>query len=156
MADAVKKRRWMPVILGLSLALNFAVLAAVGGAAWRHNGEERGEPRTSKGGALYMKALPRESRLAIHEKTRGVGRMERGSGDMLAALRDEPFDPAAAARVLDAQRDAGLLRRDAATAAWLSEVTAMTVQERADYADRLEAMSKRGKGMSKERKARED
>lgn len=152
MADTGQKRRWMPVVLGLSLALNLAVLAAAGGAAWRHGGEERGGPRASKGGALYMKALPRETRRAIREQTRGGPRVAQDAGEMLAALRQEPFDPAAAAQVLDAQRDAGLQRREAATAAWLSEVTAMSAQERNAYADRLEAMSKRGKGNWKERR----
>lgn len=156
MADTGKKRRWMPVLLGLSLALNLAVLAAVGGAVWRHSGEERGGPRASKGGALYIQALPRETRRAIREQTRGGPRMARDGGEMLAALRQEPFDPAAAARVLDAQRDAGLQRREGVTAAWLSEVTAMTAQERAAYADRLEAMSQRGKSKWKERRKNAD
>ena len=152
MADTVKKSRWMPVVLGLSLALNLAVVAAVGGAAWRHSGEERGGPaRVTKGGALYMQALPREARRAIREKTRAGPRAGRDATEMLAALRQQPFDPAAAAQVLDTERDAGLQRRNATTAAWLSEITAMSTQERSAYADRLEAMSKRGKGDWKKR-----
>lgn len=156
MADTGQKKRWMPVVLGLSLALNFAVLAAVGGAVWRHSGEERGGPRVSKGGALYMQALPRETRRVIREQTRGGPRIVRDAGAMLTALRQEPFDPAAAARVLDAQRSAGLQRREAVTAAWLSEVTAMSAQERAAYADRLEEISKRVKGKWKEHRKSAD
>ena len=92
MADAVKKRRWMPIVLGLSLAMNFAVVAAVGGAAWRHSGDERsGAPRAGKSGALYMSALPRESRRAIREQMRSGPRPERSADQMLVALRSEPL-----------------------------------------------------------------
>ncbi len=151
MADTVKNRRWMPVVLGLSLALNLAVVAAVGGAVWRHSGEGRGGPRASMGGALYLKALPRETRRAIREQMRSTPRREGDAADMLAALRQEPFDPATATRVLDAQRDGGLQRRAATSEAWLSEVSAMSAQERGAYADRMEQMSQRGKRSWKER-----
>lgn len=157
MADAVKKRRWMPIVLGLSLAMNFAVVAAVGGAALRHSGDERsGAPRAGKSGALYMSALPRESRRAIREQMRSGPRPERSADQMLVALRSEPFDPQAAARVLETERDAGLQRQTAATAAWLGEVSTMTVQERAAYADRIEEMAARGKEWRKDRKNERD
>jgi uncharacterized membrane protein len=145
----------MPVVLGLSLALNLAVLAAVGGAAWRHSGEERAGPRASKGGTLYIQALPPETRRAIREQMRSGPRPEQDAADMLAVLRQDPFDPAAAARVLDAQRDNGLQRRAAISEAWLSEITAMSAQERGAYADRMEQISKRGNGSWKERRKRE-
>ena len=157
MADTGKKRRWMPVVLGLSLALNLAVVAAVGGAAWRHSGDGRSGPRASKGGgALYIQALPRETRRAIREQTRVGPRRESDASQMLVALRQEPFDPAAATLLLNAERDLGLQRREATSAAWLSEVTAMTAQERAAYADRIEELSKRGKGKWKERRKAAD
>ncbi|WP_298857726.1 periplasmic heavy metal sensor [uncultured Sulfitobacter sp.] len=157
MADTVKNRRWMPIILGLSLAINLAVVAAVGGAAWRHSGDARsGLPRASKSGALYMKALPRESRRAIREQMRSGPRPDRSTDQMLAALRSEPFDPEAAVRVLELQRDAGLQRQHAATAGWLAEVTAMNAQERAAYADRIEEMAKRGKERGKDRNRNDD
>ena len=67
--DQVKqKRRWMPVVLTLSLALNLAVAAALAGAAWRHKEADRG-PRVARGGAIYMQALPRSTR--GHARTAG-------------------------------------------------------------------------------------
>lgn len=144
MAEMGQKRRWMPIVLGLSLALNLAVVAAVGGAAWRHSGAERAGPRAAKGGALYMKALPKEARRAIREQLRGVARPERTSTQMVIALRQEPFDPAAATRVLEMQRDAGAQRQALVSAAWLEQVSAMSAQERSTYADRIEEMAARG------------
>ena len=72
--------------------------------------------------------------------------------DMLVALRQEPFDPAAAARVLEAEREAGLLRQDKASGAWLSYITALSVSERNAYADRLQELSER-RDQRKDRKA---
>lgn len=152
MVDTSQKRRWMPVVLGLSLALNLAVVAAVAGAVWRHNGAERGGPRASRGGgALYIQALPRETQRAIREQMRSSGvRGVHDVGPMLAALRQEPFDQTAAVRELEAQRDSGMVRRAAATQAWLDEVVSMSPQERRAYADRLQRLSsKHGKARHK-------
>lgn len=137
MTDVRRKHRWMPVVLALSLAVNLAVVAAVAGAVWRHKGAE---PRAARGGAVYFQALPREMRRALRQQVRGQlpARME--TGDMLTVLRAEPFDTAAAMRVLEADRAAGLARQDAASAAWLELVGKMTVQQRGAYADTLQAL----------------
>lgn len=158
MADTMKNRRWMPIVLGLSLAINLAVVAAVGGAAWRHNGDERGGPRASKGGgALYIQALPRETRRAIREQLRATGpRPSQDNGPMLVALRQEPFDAAAAAGVLEAQSDHNAARRTVVTEIWLDKIMAMEREERHVYADRLEALSQHGAGKWKERRKGND
>lgn len=140
-----QKRGWMPVVLGLSLAINLAVVAAVSGAAWRHKDAVRGGPHaSSKGGALYIKALPREMRAEMREQMRGLrsdGGWRSDTSDMLAILRSTPFDPAAATAILDAERAVSLSRRNAATAAWLDQISAMTASERRVYADRLQELS---------------
>jgi len=145
MTDAKGKKRWKSVVLGLSLALNLAVVAAVAGAAWRHSGEGRGEPRAAKGGAIYMQALPREARESMRAELREAGGRPAGSDTaaMIAALRGDPFDPAAARRVLEMEQAAGMTRQNVAGAAWLSQVTAMSGPERAAYADRLQELSAR-------------
>lgn len=156
MAEHKSKRRWMPVVLGLSLALNLAVVAAVAGAAWRHKGEERDGPRAARGGAIYMQALPREARREVRAQLRSIGREQAGTDAMLGALRQEPFDPAAAVQVLESERDTGLARQTAASALWLEQITAMSAQERLAYADRLEALLQhRGKDW-KERRGEAD
>ena len=152
MTEAVGKRRRMPIVLTLSLAANLAVVAAVSGAAWRHKGEERGGPPVARGGAIYMQALPREVRHDLHKQLRATMAERPSTEDMLVALRQEPFDPAAAARVLEAEREAGLLRQDKASGAWLSYITALSVSERNAYADRLQELSER-RNQRKDRKA---
>jgi uncharacterized membrane protein len=138
MAEVKQKRRWMPVVLGLSLAVNFAVAAAVVGASWRHMGGEPREERVARGGAIYMQALPREARHALRQQLRAAEPKRTETGDMIAVLRQDPFDASAATRVLASERDAGLARQGAATAVWLDYVTSMTVAERNSYADRLQ------------------
>lgn len=144
MDDMKPKRRWMPVILTVSLALNFAVIAAIGGAAWRNHGDDRGKMSRDRGGqrgAAFVKALPPEAHEAVRDALRRQPRLRLDNDALLAALRQEPFDAATAARVLDTQRAQGLARNDIARAAWFVQVEAMTVQERAAYADRLEDLS---------------
>lgn len=153
MAEIARKRRWMPVVLGVSLAINLAVVAAVSGAAWRHSGGEKGVPRKVKGGAIYMDALPREQQKDLHRSIKGNARADRvDPAQMVAVMRQEPFDPSAAARLLDADRDAGLMRMEAISTAWLAQVSAMTTQERNAYADRLQGLIEKRTARWKERK----
>lgn len=150
MDDMKPKRRWMPVVLTASLALNCAVIAAIGGAAWRHHGDERaGMPRGPGGqrGAAFVKALPPEAGKAVRAELRSQPRLRMDNDALLAALRQEPFDAVTAAEVLETQRAHGLARNDIARAAWFVQVEAMSAQERAEYADRLEELSARMKGM---------
>jgi uncharacterized membrane protein len=91
---------------------------------------------------IYMQVLPPERMRAMRDDLRAAGRDARrsaeGTDEMLQALRAEPFDPAAAVRVLDAQRDASLKRQDLATQAWMNQISDMDPAERSAYADRLQ------------------
>lgn len=149
MDEMKPKRRWMPVVLVLSLALNLAVVAAVSGAAWRSKGDGRISSQRDGGGkrgAAFVFALPSEARKAVREQLRQQPRLRMDNEALLKALRQEPFDAATAGLVLDAQRDHGLARNDIARAAWFAQVEAMSSQERAQYADRLEELAAKGKG----------
>tara|TARA_R110000850_G_scaffold22813_2_gene67312 strand:- start:2342 stop:2800 length:459 start_codon:yes stop_codon:yes gene_type:complete len=138
--DQVKqKRRWMPVVLTLSLALNLAVAAALAGAAWRHKEADRG-PRVARGGAIYMQALPRDVRREIFRDLRAVMPARQDPVDMIAALRHVPFDPAAAEAVLASERGVAWMREDAASSAWLEYITALPDAEREVYANRLQEL----------------
>lgn len=153
MADVSRKRGWMPAVLVVSLALNLAVVAAVSGAAWRHKGVEKSGPRASGGGAIYMQALPRGMQKSLRQSVRGSNKGVKSSpAAMIEVLRHEPFDAAAAARVLDAERDRGLSRTQAISAVWLSKISGMTVEDRSAYTDRLENLIERRKQRWKERK----
>jgi len=144
MAEGVKKKRWMPVVLSVSLALNLAVVAAFAGAAWRHKGDEKMRPPSGNAGTIYMKALPPELRKHMHEKLRKNGKHLRfNPATMISVLRQDPFDPAAAGAVLDAERNAGLAQAEAMSSSWLDGVSAMTDEERHTYADRLQKFADR-------------
>lgn len=146
MTDTHSKRRWMPIVLAISLGLNLAVAAAVAGAAWRHKGPGDGGPRGAKGGgAIYLQALPHEARRAVLANLRSARGPAPDTSLMIEALRQEPFDTKAAARALAARRDRGLARSEAGNAALLGHIATMTAQERAAYADRIEEISERRK-----------
>jgi len=147
-------------VLVVSLALNLAVVAALAGAAWRHagkgGGDRGGSHASSRGGPAYLQALAPETRRALRENLRGMGRGTARSGEMVRVLRAVPFDPSAAAAVLMQERTLGQIRMQAASDAWLDEVSAMSVQERAAYADRLEQIEARRKERREKRRQNRD
>ena len=146
MTQTHSKRRWVPIVLALSLGLNLAVVAAVAGAAWRHKGPGEGGLRSAKGGgAIYLQALPQEARRAVLGQLRSSRGPAFDATPMIDALRQEPFDAEAAGRALEARRDRGLARSEAGHAALLGYIATMSAQERADYADRIEEISERRK-----------
>lgn len=151
MADARPKGRWLRIALVLSLALNLAVVAAVVGAAWRFKGVEGAGPRQGGGGVLYLRALPEEDRRVLREALRATPRVAPVAARMVEVLRAEPFDASAAAGLLETERAAGLQRQDIAADVWLERVTRMSTQERAAYADRLQALLERRKDRGKSR-----
>ncbi|MEX3314831.1 periplasmic heavy metal sensor [Sulfitobacter sp. PS-8MA] len=148
-----RNRRLLRWALGLSLALNLLVLSAIGGALWRHRGMGPGRdhlPGLRSYATPYVQALPQERRRALHrdmhagQQAPHLNRQARRAhyAQMLAALRAEPFDPAAAQAVLTRQSDAVASVQTAAHAAWLAQVGAMSTAERSAYADALETQLK--------------
>ncbi|MEP1765221.1 MAG: periplasmic heavy metal sensor [Sulfitobacter sp.] len=156
MTEGVKKKRWMPVLLSVSLALNLAVVAAFTGAALRHKGGGKMRPPVGSSGAIYMQALPEQMRREMHQKLgkRG-GRKRVDPAAMITVLRQNPFDPAAAGAVLNTERSAGMAQIEAMSASWLEGVSAMSEQERHAYADRLEELSEKRKMRWKEWQGKE-
>lgn len=139
MSDAPRRtpRRWMPIVLGLSLAVNFAALAAVGGALWRSQGREGHADRRPP----YLRALDQEDRQEIRDTLRALPRGGRlDAARVLDVLRADPFDREQAEAVLRAERDASLARHDAVRAVWLDRIAAMTSEQRQAYAQRLNSM----------------
>jgi len=136
------KRRIMPIVLGISLALNLAVLAAAGGAAWRFYGaDDKGHGRMGKGGPIYMQALPAGERQRLRAQLRDMARGTRSIAPMIDALRAVPFHADAVASALAQQVEAGRARQAVASAALLERITQMDDAARAAYAARLEEIS---------------
>ena len=139
------KRRWMPLALGVSVAINMAVVAAVAGAAWRHKDEDHRAMRGPKGAPAFIQALPREARQAVRGELRASKPRTMDTAGIVAVLRQEPFDVDAVERVMEAEIDAGMVRLRGVRQAWLKQITAMDAQERSAYAQRLEALAERRK-----------
>lgn len=133
------------IALIVSLALNLALVGLIAGAALRHHrGIGPGGDRAAF--APYLDALPRADRGHLRSEMfhrmpglRDLGR-ERSEdfAAFLGALRAEPFDPAAAAAVLDRQTGRAAQRLAEGRALFLERIAAMSRAERMHYADRLE------------------
>ncbi|WP_300014568.1 periplasmic heavy metal sensor [uncultured Roseobacter sp.] len=159
MQDTPPKRprisRRIKVILGLSLALNLAVVGLIAGTALRHGDEKRGGPRSAGFGAYglpYMIALPREERRSVIQAVRAGKK-----GDLpdraarralyletLAVLRASPFDAQALSDVVTSQAQTAIRVQQVAQDAWLEVVANMSDAERAAYAEEIEEVLRRG------------
>ncbi|MEY1556405.1 periplasmic heavy metal sensor [Yoonia sp. R2331] len=152
MADPARPRRrpiWR-IVLVLSLALNLAVVGMFAGFAWR--GGKQGPPR---GVELSLgpvgQALSQQDRRAILQSLRqnrdlrpgrdGAGMA--GIEEMIAALRADPFDPAAFSETLNIPQARQQKLKDAARAALTERVTEMSAQERAAFAERIADATRR-------------
>ncbi|MCV3271213.1 periplasmic heavy metal sensor [Roseobacter sinensis] len=145
--------RWIKIVLGLSLAFNFAVIGLIGGAVLRHGDGKIAAARSSGFGAYglpYMIALPRDDRRAVRRAVRsGVGVPDREARralyrDVLATLRATPFDPSALAGAMSRQAETTIAVQKAAQGAWLEVVSDMSDAERSAYADAVEEVLRRG------------
>lgn len=157
MADENQPRtpRRIKWLLGVSLALNLAVIGLIAGAFWRHDGPGRTfarAPGSENYAAPYVAALPLAERRAIFRAMRQAGRAEVPDRtarralykDVIAALRSEPFEPAVLKTALDAQKSASLAVQSSVQTVWLERVSAMSASQRADYAFAIEEILRRG------------
>lgn len=145
---------WVKLVLALSLAANLLIVGIVLGAiAGTRRGEDGARlfPAREVGATPYIMALDRGDRMALlrdmREGAAGLRQnrdaLRSGLEQLLASLRAESFDPAAVRLILSEQRGNALRRQDLGEAALLARLEAMSVGERRDYADRLEASLRR-------------
>ena len=142
-----------------SLTVNMLVAGALAAAFLFSEPQRRGHdgPRPGRGGPPEIGALARglddEGRAALRRALRGDGVLERGRGrigriraEVIEALRARPFSQAEFAAVLAHQRAVQTELAERGFAAFAQVVAAMDDAERAAYADRVEAMARRGRG----------
>ncbi|NOE34637.1 MULTISPECIES: periplasmic heavy metal sensor [unclassified Ruegeria] len=147
-ADSKPKRRWMPIVLVVSLALNLLIIGVAVGTVLRLKGGDHAKAPPGFGPALY-RALPKDDRKAMRSelgdlhKKGSKGRTQDFEA-MSQALRAVPFDPNAVETLLQQQAQATANLQGALQAQWLIRVTAMSDEERQAYADRLQDVVKRG------------
>lgn len=146
--DPKPKRRWMPIVLAVSLALNLLIAGVAVGTVLRLKGDGAGKGPPGFGSALY-RALPKDDRKALRSDLLGLhgkngSHRLRDFQAMNAALRAVPFDPDAVELLLQQQAQSRADLQVALQAQWLERVTGMSDEDRQTYADRLEEVVKRG------------
>ncbi len=148
--DAVPKspRRWVRILLVVSLSMNLMVLGVVAGLAhWHRPDSDRGRtPRVDQSGGPLTRALSREDRRTIGKKIWREYRSGRPSRDairaeykaVVAALRADPFDAEVVSGSLDRQFEFASERQRLGQALLMERLHEMSAQERRAFADRLE------------------
>lgn len=145
--------RRLKITLGLSLALNLAVVGVIAGAMVRHGeGGAPGARHASFGayGLPYVIALSRSDRRALGREVRsGAGWPDRATrrahyDEVLGALRATPFDKDALAGTVARQAETTIAVQKTAQSAWLEMVAGMSDGDRRAYADAVEQVLNRG------------
>ncbi|MCB1391359.1 MAG: hypothetical protein KDK12_19785 [Rhodobacteraceae bacterium] len=147
--------RGLRLALVLSLMVNVLVLGILAGGAMRASRFDGPLPGQADVRALWQ-ALPGEARSTLRAMGRERGfpgehgprpsreeRRERAAAlnaRLLEALRGDPFDAEAFARLMQGDREALERRLDAAHAAFAEQVAALSPAERQDMAARLAAI----------------
>lgn len=142
--------RGVKIALALSVALNLAV-AGLAAGAWLREGPHGGLPREMSFGP-FSEALDDGDRRAIRRalvermgEFRGQREAARAEFEtLLATLRADPFDPAATTAALKAIETRMTERLDLGRSLIEARLVAMTPEERAAFADRLEKGLRRG------------
>lgn len=141
---------WVKLLLGLSLALNLAVLGLLGGIATRL--QDRG-PGAVNYAIPYVIALPKDERRSIGKQIRQKARAgelpsrkDRMSHyrQMLTLLEAESWNAREAEAILVGQSTDTVALQSAARAAWLETMAGFSPEERLAYAERLRKVVNRG------------
>lgn len=149
-------RRWPKLLLAASLTVNLLVAGIVFGAVLHDRRDHGSKPPPTRDAARtggftpFFDAMPRDARRQMETALRDRGGLEPDRAalaeefrDLIAALRGEPFDPAALDAVLLAQHQRLSDRVLAGREVLVEQVTAMSAGERAEFADALEARFQR-------------
>ena len=150
MSDIQKsKRRWVMPVLAISLVCNMLIIGIVVGFAVANKGGKGGErldgPARSVVGTPFIRALEPKNRRSLYQDIRrDEDRLRENRSALRArfealldALNAEPFDPDAVRVILREQREIALKRQDIGEALLVEQITNLSPEERAAYAERL-------------------
>ncbi len=137
---------WLRLTLLASLAVNVLVLGAVAGFLILGGPDRRADRDRSDFGTFYTRALSEEDRRALRRDfMSGLRENGRDRGALLAdlqttleTLRATPFDPEAFATAMADQSNRRLRREEIGRQLLANRIAAMSDQDRAAYADRIE------------------
>ena len=142
---------WLKLLLAGSLALNLAVIGLAAGAAWRYSDKDKHWKRPLDIGAMIFRELDRDTRKALRHEAGGshgsyIKRRRAEGREVIGMLRSDPFDADGLQALLQGQAEARHAFHSKVQDAWVSKLAAMTPEERADFASRLEErMQRRGR-----------
>ncbi|WP_323042811.1 periplasmic heavy metal sensor [Gemmobacter sp.] len=150
-----RRLRWLLVA---SLTLNLLVVGVVAGVGLRFAGGDMPPPR-SIGFGPWSGGLDRSDHKALREAFGATGRDFRADWQLeredraalLAALRADPFDPAALDSVTARMNARATERMDLGQRLIRDHILAMTPDQRRAFADRLEMSRRHGKDGGKGR-----
>lgn len=148
-----RRRRWVGVLLVASLTLNLLVAGILAGA-WLRGPMHSSDPgRSERVFGAWTAALDPTDSAALREALRArraelaenwrAERRDRAA--FVAALRAEPFDPAALDAIAGRMVDRSAQRLDVAHRLLADRIAAMSPEARRAYADRLEAAFRRNR-----------
>ena len=136
----------------LSLALNVAVIGLVVGVGYRFANGKPPQAFEFGLGPIGMALSPQQRReigrsLRENANVRGMSRPrnDRMTAQVIDALRSEPFDKEVLQQALSSSRERAQLLQAAARDAFIAQVEAMSGDERAAFAERIENATKRRK-----------
>lgn len=144
-------RRWVKVLLALSLAVNLAVLGLAAGAALRWHGGDKGHGRGHSIGRVIFQDLDDDTRKALRAQVQGEhssphARRRAEANAVMVILRQKPFDAGALRQLLGAQAEARHLFFVSAQGAWVTQLEAMEPDARQRHLEGvLERLQGRGK-----------
>lgn len=141
-----KSSRWLKIGLGVSLCLNLLVLGAIGGAIMRGGGPAGERARMGMQDPLQtvFRALPKETKTRLRTELRESDLVKPESRNAwLASVLDilrsgESFDDAAFGAALERRATTMGKITDQGRKVLREEIAAMSSEERAAFADRLE------------------
>lgn len=152
-------RRWLKVVLALSLALNLVVIGVSAGTAWRfHGGEhERGGPSVL-GRFILSDIGGKEIRRLVKDQTgdRGSARERRRAEmeQMIILVQADPLDTAAVKAIVEGHILENNSFMRAVAQAWEQRLEGLSLTERRHLAERmqhgLDHRRKHGKGADRD------
>jgi len=157
---AGRRRGWLKAALVVSVALNLGFIGlAAGNYAAHHRDRDSGTARdglsdralATLGLRVYATALDRGDRRAMlrtlagrrDELQAGRAALRESFGALVAALRADPFEPAAVSATLEAQGRHAAAQLRVGREVLVGRIAAMDPAERRAFADRIEAAIER-------------
>jgi len=144
-------RKIWKIFFAISLALNIAIIGAVGGATFKHSKNEFKDISKLKNqqiGSFYIRALNQDHKDELRRKMRSQiinkktiqANIEANRQETINILRSTEFDKNTFEVVFKAHAGKSLQRLEFAQKNLISIINSMSLEERMQYADRIEKM----------------